>query len=72
MNIPEFEALPTVSEKATYLLKEEFSVKANISNLDFVQNVYIADLIRTPIQVKDGESEAAAIERAKQWLRDKE
>lgn len=62
-----YSTLGTVQEKAAYLLTKEITAAINIADLDVVMQAKVGD-VWLPIT---GESEEHAIEKAKEWLREK-
>ncbi|WP_421217967.1 hypothetical protein [Aeromonas enteropelogenes] len=61
------QTLPTASERASYLLEQNFTVKIDIVELTLVARAYVGG-ISTPIIGATGETDEQIIARAKAWL----
>lgn len=61
------QTLTTASERASYLLEQEFIIGIDIVDLTPVARVYVGG-ISTPIVGATGESDEQIIARAKAWL----
>lgn len=59
--------LPTASERASYLLEQEFIIGIDIVDLTPVARAYVGG-ISTPIVGTPGETDEQIIARAKAWL----